>query len=107
MVVLLLLMLVGMLMMRLRLLMGHLMVRRRRRVAVLSTMMLLMMVLVMVVARWGRRHVVATVWQMRRVLHANLVAMVMRYMTLRCFQQRWLYVGNELSHFLGRKHLAR
>lgn len=75
---LLLVMLLRMLMMGLRLLMGHLMMRR---CCAVSTAMMLM-VLMMVVGRGWRWHVVTTVRQMGRVLHAYLVAMVMRYMTL-------------------------
>jgi len=60
---------------------------------------MVMMMLVMIVGGGGRWHIMSTVWQMRRMLHPYLMAMMMRYMTLRCLHQRWLYVSHELSHF--------
>lgn len=53
---------------------------------------------VMVVPRRRGRHIVATVGQMGRVLHAHLVAMVVRHVPLGGLHQRRLDVRHELGH---------
>lgn len=45
------------------------------------------------------RHIVATVWQVGRVLHSHLMAVVMWNMPLTGLHHRRLNVSDELSHF--------
>ena len=65
-------------------------------VGVVSVMMVPLIVVGLVIRQAG--HVVATVRQMGRVLHAHLVAVVVWNVTLRRLNHRGLNVRYELSH---------
>lgn len=59
-----------------------------------------MMILLCEMMRRWTGHVLAmsTVWQMRRVLHSNLVAVMMRHVSLGSLHHRRLDVCHELRH---------
>lgn len=61
-----------------------------------------MVILLCEMMRWWTGHVLAmsTVWQMRRVLHSNLVAVMMRHVSLGSLHHRRLDVCHELRHSL-------
>lgn len=58
------------------------------------------MLLVVIVSYRSTGHIMAAVWQMRLVLHAHLVAVMVGYMALGGLHHRRLNMGNELRHYL-------
>lgn len=59
----------------------------------------MIMYLVVISVRRRSRHIMATVWQVGRVLHSHLMAVVMWNMPLASLHHRRLNVSDELSHF--------
>lgn len=68
---------------------------------------LLVMMIMLLVLGWWRWQIMSTVGQMRRMLHSNLMMVVMRHMTLRCFKQRWLNMRYKLCHFECGPHKSK